>query len=112
MGHIDLINIFFVFLGLTLNTLLEWIRLEKKERHTFSIKIWYSENKITLLATAIISFLSLYFVDMGLDGLGVYTDDDALFYQAHAFLSGFAPYATLAKVLKIEIPDNRENYEA
>jgi membrane-bound metal-dependent hydrolase YbcI (DUF457 family) len=104
MGHITLINLFFLFIGVLLHVLIDFVK-EKKTNKRFTFSKWFKENQITIIISVIIGFISLYFVDFGLDGLGVYAETDALFYQAHSFVSGFAPYATFAKIFKIEIQE-------
>lgn len=104
MGHINFITLFFLTIGILLHILLDYVKV-KKSNIKFTFRKWILENHISIIVSFIVGFISLYFVDFALDGLGVTAEKDALFYEAHAFISGFAPYATFAKVFKIEIKD-------
>lgn len=104
MKHITLINIIFLLIGILLHILIDYVK-EKKVNKKFTFGKWFKENKITIIISFLVGFVSLYFVDLALDGLGVKAEKDALFYEAHAFISGFAPYATFAKLFKIEIEE-------
>ena|SRR3972149_2182638 len=104
MEHITILNIIFLLLGIILHVLIDYVKLKNKN-NKFTFNKWFKENKITIIISIIIGFISLYFVDFGLEGLDVMAEKDALFYQAHSFMSGFAPYATFAKIFKIEIEE-------
>lgn len=104
MEHITLINIIFLFIGILLHILIDYTK-NRKVKKQFTFDKWFRENKITIIISFLVGFVSLYFVDLALDGLGVTAERDALFYEAHAFISGFAPYATFAKIFKIELED-------
>lgn len=110
MEHLTAINITFVLIGLLLNTLVDWVKIQKANKGKFNPKKWVHENSITIFVTIIVAFLSLYFVDFATVGLEIEVHKDALFYQAHSFISGFTPYITLKSVLKIEI-QNEQNVQ-
>lgn len=105
MEHINFTTILFLILGISLHVLIDFVKVKKTNKN-FTFTKWYNENKLTVLISLIVGFVSLYFVDFALDGLGVIAEKDAIFYEAHAFISGFAPYATFAKIFKIEIIEN------
>jgi hypothetical protein len=104
MEHITLLNIFFLLVGILLHSLIGYVK-QRKIKKQFTFGRWFHENKITVLICFLVGFVSLYFVDFALDGLGVITEPDTLFYEAHAFISGFAPYDTFSKIFKVEIED-------
>ena len=65
MEHITLINIIFLFIGILLHVLIDYTKSAKIKKQ-FTFDKWFRENKITIIISFLVGFISLYFVDLAM----------------------------------------------
>lgn len=109
MEHVTISVVCAALIGFLMHFFLIAAKLQKKKRlHEFSITKWWQENWASAGLAMLAGIASIMFAPTLTGALNVDVADGSLFYEAHAFLSGFLPYAGFEKVFKVNIEDEVE----
>lgn len=104
MEQLTPLNVTLCLLGMIMMILMKLQELKKKGE-VISLGFWIKDNWINMGITLISAFASLIFADVIATALETNPAKDAVFYQFHAFISGFASQVMFGKLIKL-VPRN------
>ena len=88
--HLTVTNFVLVLVGLLIYILIKLVKIQKKKKDKFDIRIYLKENYLQLILCSMTAFTVMFFADNFSEGiLDIHIHEDSNYYQIFALAAGF-----------------------
>ncbi len=99
--HLTLANFGLVVVGLLIYILIKLVKIQKKKKSEFDLKIYFKENYLQLILCTLTAFTVMYFGDSISEGmLDIHIHKDSHYYKLYALAAGFNNQVLFNELMK------------